>query len=50
LNTILGQVESDRQAAREEIDRLRTILSAVHQSRWIKLGRSIKIGPDLGSV
>ena len=50
LNTILGQIESDRQAAREEINRLRTILSAVHQSRWIKLGRSIKIGPDLGSV
>ena len=49
LNTILEQTESDRQAAREEINRLRTILSAVHQSRWVKLGRSIKIGPDLDS-
>jgi SAM-dependent methyltransferase len=49
LNRILEQTESDRQAAREEINRLRTILSAVHQSRWVKLGRSIKIGPDLDS-
>ena len=50
LNAFLEQTESDRRAAREEINRLRTILSAVHQSRWVKLGRSIKIGPDLGSV
>jgi SAM-dependent methyltransferase/chromosome segregation ATPase len=49
LNAILEQTESERQAAREEINRLRTILSAVHQSRWVKLGRSIKIGPDLDS-
>jgi len=49
LNAILEQTESERQAAREEINRLRSILSAVQQSRWVKLGRSIKIGPDLDS-
>lgn len=50
LKTILDQTESNLQAALEEINRLRTILSAVHQSRWVRLGRSIKIGPDLGNV
>ncbi|MGD0578221.1 MAG: hypothetical protein ABSC08_04770, partial [Bryobacteraceae bacterium] len=50
LTRRLAETESDRQAGLAEINRLRTILSAVHESRWVKLGRSIKVGPDLGSV
>jgi SAM-dependent methyltransferase/cell division septum initiation protein DivIVA len=47
LNRRLGETENQRQAALREIDRLRAIISFVRQSRWVKLGRSIKIGPNL---
>ena len=49
LRLRLPEAEDQRRAALEEINRLRSILYAVQQSLWVKLGRSIKIGPDLSS-
>ncbi len=46
----LAETESGRQAARDEIERLRKILSLVQQSRWIKIGRGINVGPDLSRL
>ncbi|MGO9242710.1 MAG: methyltransferase domain-containing protein [Bryobacteraceae bacterium] len=46
----LAETESGRQAARDEIERLRKILSLVQQSRWLKIGRGIKVGPDLSRL
>jgi hypothetical protein len=50
LSQRLAQAETDRQAALAEINRLRKILSLVQESRWVKIGRSIKIAPDLRSL
>ena len=46
----LAETESGRQAARDEIERLRKILSLVQQSRWIKIGRGLNVGPDLSRL
>jgi ubiquinone/menaquinone biosynthesis C-methylase UbiE len=36
--------------ATAEAERLRQVLAMVRQSRWVKLGRIINIGPDLQSI
>jgi chromosome segregation ATPase len=60
LADLSGQVEASEaarasalaEAARlqDEVERLRQVLALVRESRWVKLGRRINIGPDLQGV
>jgi ubiquinone/menaquinone biosynthesis C-methylase UbiE len=36
------------QSASEEAEELHALLEQVRQSRWVKLGRAVKLGPDIG--
>ena len=46
----LAEAESGRRAALDEIERFRKILSLAQQSRWLKIGRGINVGPDLSRL
>jgi SAM-dependent methyltransferase len=46
----IESTESARDSALAEVERLRHILALVRESRWVKLGRRINIGPDLQGV
>ena len=50
LGQRLDETVQKLQDALAEVNHLRAILSAVQQSRWLKLGRRVRLGPDLGSV
>ncbi len=45
-----AEAKSGRQAAVDESERLRKILSLAQQSRWLKIGRGISVGPDLSRL
>jgi chromosome segregation ATPase len=50
LNRRIETTEAARDAALAEAERLRQVLALVRESRWVKLGRKINIGPDLQGV
>jgi chromosome segregation ATPase len=50
LNQRIETTEAARDAALAEAERLRQVLALVRESRWVKLGRKINIGPDLQGV
>jgi SAM-dependent methyltransferase len=50
LNQRIETTEAARDAALAEAERLRQVLALVRESRWVKLGRKINIGPDLQSI
>ena len=50
LNRQIEAIEAARDGALAEAERLRQILTQVRESRWVKLGRRINIGPDLQGV
>lgn len=41
---------AERDQASAEVERLRQVFALVRESRWVKLGRKINIGPDLQGV
>ena len=50
LNQRIETTEAARDAALAEAERLRQVLALVRESRWVKLGRKINIGPDLQGI
>jgi CHASE3 domain sensor protein len=50
LNQRIETTEAARDAALAEAERLRQVLALVRESRWVKLGRRINIGPDLQGI
>ena len=47
---LLGDLNRQLAAARGESERLHVVLDQVRESRWVKLGRKINVGPDLQGV
>jgi len=50
LNQRIAATEAARDCALAEAEHLRQVLALVRESRWVKLGRKINIGPDLQGV
>jgi len=50
LNGRIELTEAARDTALVEAERLRQVLGQVRESRWVKLGRRINVGPDLQGV
>lgn len=50
LNRRIESLEAARDRALAEAEHLRQVLALVRESRWVKLGRRINIGPDLQGV
>ena len=47
LNRRIEAAEAARDQALAEVERLQQVFAMVRESRWVKLGRKINIGPDL---
>jgi SAM-dependent methyltransferase len=43
----LGEKSAQLNSEREEVHRLRGVLTGVRDSRWLKIGRRVNLGPDL---
>ena len=50
LNQRIAETEAARDCALADAEHLREVLALVRESRWVKLGRKINIGPDLQGV
>jgi SAM-dependent methyltransferase len=50
LNRRIELIETARDSATAEAEHLRQVLALVRESRWVRLGRRINVGPDLQGI
>ena len=46
----LATVKTELAAADDESARLRTVLGAVEDSKWLRVGRAVRLGPDVRGI